>query len=108
MSHFTKFSNTYWNILELVSRAKTLLLYSGDDSQLLSFKINEDIKIYSKSAGSRVDLWGAEIRGKRGYVPVAFVKEYKVLKKDKDLKYLVATESASVGPIINAKQGILI
>jgi hypothetical protein len=64
-----------------ISLAKTLLRYSSPDSRILSFAPNVDITIYSKSAGSREDLWGGEINGKRGYVPKHMVREMKVLQK---------------------------
>ncbi|XP_008197649.1 transport and Golgi organization protein 1 isoform X2 [Tribolium castaneum] len=64
-----------------ISLAKTLLRYSSPDSRILSFAPNVDITIYSKSAGSREDLWGGEINGKRGYVPKHMVRETKVLQK---------------------------
>lgn len=66
---------------ELISLAKTLLRYSAPEHSILSFKINENVKIFSKEAGSRLDLWGVEINGKRGYVPKHLVREYKVLTK---------------------------
>ncbi|KAJ9598424.1 hypothetical protein L9F63_010899, partial [Diploptera punctata] len=73
-----------------VSMAKTLLQYVSDDSRLLSFRKNVDVVIYSKSAGSKPDLWGAEIKGKRGYIPKGFVREYKILKSP--LTHIVDTE----------------
>ncbi|CAH0554555.1 unnamed protein product [Brassicogethes aeneus] len=72
-----------------ISYAKTLLSYSSPDARILSFLSNEEVKIYSKSAGSDASLWGAEIRGKRGYVPKMHVREYRVLKKP---THLVDTE----------------
>lgn len=32
-----------------------------------------------------MDLWGAEIKGKRGYIPKRLVREYKILNKPKKL-----------------------
>lgn len=40
--------------------------------------------VFSKSAGSREDLWGVEINGVRGYVPKRFVREDKILKRNLD------------------------
>lgn len=37
--------------------------------------------IYSKHAGSDTNLWGAEINGKRGYIPKLHVREYRILNK---------------------------
>jgi len=48
-------------ILEPVSLAKTLLRYTSDDARILSFAKNVNCEIYSKSAGSRPDLWGAKV-----------------------------------------------
>lgn len=64
-----------------VSLAKTTLRYASPDHRVLSFSHNEQVKIYSKEAGSVQNLWGAEIKGKRGYIPKNFVKEYKMLNK---------------------------
>ncbi|CAH2008704.1 unnamed protein product [Acanthoscelides obtectus] len=63
---------------EPVSLARTLLTYSSPDSRILSFPVNAEVKIFSKEAGSRADLWGAEINGKRGYVPKKYVRELKM------------------------------
>ncbi|KAF2885322.1 hypothetical protein ILUMI_20854 [Ignelater luminosus] len=75
---------------EPISLGKTLMRYGSPDLRILSFAPNEDVIILSKSAGSRADLWGAEIKGKRGYIPKSHVREYKILQKD--VKYLVDTE----------------
>jgi hypothetical protein len=48
-------------ILDPVSLSKTLLLYSSDDARILSFAKDMKCVIYSKSAGSRPDLWGAKV-----------------------------------------------
>jgi hypothetical protein len=48
-------------ILDPVSLSKTLLLYTSDDARILSFAKDTKCVIYSKSAGSRPDLWGAEV-----------------------------------------------
>lgn len=57
--------------------------------------------IYSKSAGSRTDLWGVEIKGKRGYVPHSLVREVKLLKHP---KVLVETEAINETRISAPKQ----
>ncbi|KAL3270320.1 hypothetical protein HHI36_009371 [Cryptolaemus montrouzieri] len=64
-----------------VSIAKTLTRYFSPEAYMLSFKANEEITIFSKSAGSNEDLWGAEIKGKRGYVPRGLVRETKIIGK---------------------------
>jgi hypothetical protein len=48
-------------ILEPISLSKTLILYASGDARILSFAKDTDCVIYSKSAGSRPDLWGAEV-----------------------------------------------
>ncbi|XP_053977076.1 LOW QUALITY PROTEIN: transport and Golgi organization protein 1 [Hylaeus volcanicus] len=65
-----------------VSLARTSLKYSPNEAGLLPFDINVEVKVYSKEAGSRTDLWGVEINGKRGYAPKSFLKEHKILHKD--------------------------
>lgn len=64
-----------------VSLAKTLLRYSSPEPEGLSFAPNQEVVIFSKEAGSETNLWGAEINGKRGYVPKNLVREYRILKK---------------------------
>ncbi|XP_069704271.1 transport and Golgi organization protein 1-like isoform X2 [Periplaneta americana] len=77
---------------EPVSSGKTLIRYISDDPRVLTFDKNVDCTIYSKSAGSKPDLWGAEIKGKRGYVPKGFVREHNIFKSD--LLHILDTESS--------------
>lgn len=63
--------------------------YFSPDKYRLSFGPNEDVVIFSKSAGSDENLWGAEINGKRGYIPKNLVRE---IKKIKQPSILVDTE----------------
>lgn len=77
-------------ILEIISEARTLLVYNAPYAGVLSFKPNEHVKIFSKSAGSNLNLWGVEINNKRGYVPKEYVRETKVITKN--LSHLVNTE----------------
>jgi hypothetical protein len=44
-----------------VSIARSVLSYNSDDARILSFRPSETITVYSKSAGNRPDLWGAEV-----------------------------------------------
>jgi hypothetical protein len=53
--------NLFFFILDPVSIAKTLIPYTSNDARVLSFAKNVDCVIYSKSAGSKQDLWGAEV-----------------------------------------------
>lgn len=57
---------------------------------LLSFKQNEIVKIFSKSAGNNTNLWGVEINNKRGYVPKELIRETKIITNN--LSHLVDTE----------------
>jgi hypothetical protein len=51
-----------------VSIARSVLSYNSDDARILSFRPSETITIYSKSAGSRPDLWGAEVTENKSFV----------------------------------------
>ncbi|XP_058806290.1 transport and Golgi organization protein 1 isoform X3 [Phymastichus coffea] len=77
----------------MISTGKTTLPYNPTDPDLLSFPGNVEVKVYSKAAGSREDLWGVEINGKRGYVSKKFIREYKIFMKD--LKHTVPVETAT-------------
>ncbi|XP_012535669.2 transport and Golgi organization protein 1 isoform X2 [Monomorium pharaonis] len=63
-----------------ISLAKTTLAYQANDPEVMSFNVNVNVKVFSKGAGKRTDLWGVEINGKRGFAPKTFLNEYKVLK----------------------------
>ncbi|CAL1683647.1 unnamed protein product [Lasius platythorax] len=65
---------------EPVSLARTVLAYIANDREVMSFGINTDVKVFSKGAGKRTDLWGVEINGKRGFAPMKFLNEYKILQ----------------------------
>ncbi|XP_034943993.1 transport and Golgi organization protein 1 isoform X2 [Chelonus insularis] len=77
---------------EVVSIAKTIINYNAKEPDIMSFPLNVDVKVFSKSAGTRDDLWGVEIEGKRGYIPKKFLREKKVIHKD--LEYIVPTEAS--------------
>ncbi|XP_017877099.1 transport and Golgi organization protein 1 isoform X1 [Ceratina calcarata] len=79
------------NCSEPVSLARTSIKYMPNEPGLLPFDVNVIVKVYSKEAGNRTDLWGVEINGKHGYVPKEFLKEYKILHKK--LLYEVSTDS---------------
>ncbi|GLV41937.1 Transport and Golgi organization 1 [Carabus blaptoides fortunei] len=84
------------NCSEPISLAKTVLSYASNDNdrRVLSFPKNVDVKIFSKAAGSRSDLWGVEINGKRGYVPISHIRETKILKTK--VKFLVSTDDDAI------------
>jgi hypothetical protein len=44
-----------------ISLARGVLKYNSDDERILSFGPGETLTIFSKEAGSRLDLWGAEV-----------------------------------------------
>ncbi|XP_052273040.1 transport and Golgi organization protein 1 homolog isoform X2 [Dreissena polymorpha] len=75
----------------LISQARALARHKPTDPIMLSFDRGDLINIYSKSAGKRVDLWGGEINGKRGYFPRSFVRELKV--EIPNPQFTVETES---------------
>ncbi|KAK0091464.1 hypothetical protein PV326_003202 [Microctonus aethiopoides] len=65
-----------------IAAAKTVSKYYSNDPHILSFNVNDDVEIFSKSAGSRPDLWGVQIAGKRGYAPLTLLKEKIVYHKN--------------------------
>ncbi|XP_072743500.1 uncharacterized protein Tango1 isoform X2 [Anoplolepis gracilipes] len=67
---------------EPISLARTVLAYRANDHEVMSFGINADVKVFSKGAGKRTDLWGVEINGKRGFAPKSFLNEYKILQRN--------------------------
>lgn len=89
-----------------VALAKTLRRYHSPDKYRLSFGPNEDVVIFSKSAGSDVNLWGAEINGKRGYVPKNLVRETRKIKQP---NLLIDTEitNGSKDPEVPSKEEIV-
>lgn len=80
---------------ERVSKGITLISYPSNDKDILSFPVNAEVTVYSKEAGERSDLWGVEIKGKRGYVPKQYVKETEVYQAN--LKFKVSTEAFANG-----------
>ncbi|XP_043277242.1 transport and Golgi organization protein 1 isoform X3 [Venturia canescens] len=84
---------------EPVSIATTLMRYQSNDPAILSFESNIDVTVFSKAAGKRKDLWGVEINGKRGYIPVNMIKEKRVLKKN--LIHKVPTEESEASAETN-------
>uniref|UniRef100_A0A6M2DGM8 Putative transport and golgi organization protein 1 isoform x3 n=1 Tax=Xenopsylla cheopis TaxID=163159 RepID=A0A6M2DGM8_XENCH len=79
--------------LEPVSTGRTLVDYPSGDNDILSFRKNVKVIVYSKSAGSREDLWGVEINGVRGYVPKRFVREDKILKRNLEYTLDIASDA---------------
>lgn len=75
---------------EPVSKGVTVISYPSNDKDVLSFHNNVPVIVFSKEAGTRKDLWGVEIHGKRGYAPWKYIREHKVFKSK--LNYTVPTE----------------
>ncbi|XP_059609595.1 transport and Golgi organization protein 1 [Phlebotomus argentipes] len=75
---------------EPISLGITQVNYNPSDKYVLGFRANVHVKIFSKSAGSEPNFWGAEIQGRRGYVPKNLIREMKVLNSQ--LQYEVPTE----------------
>lgn len=67
---------------EVIGHARSIIGYPSrsTDPRLLSFPPNELVTIYSKAAGTNKNLWGVEIKGVRGYVPIDKIREYRVIK----------------------------
>lgn len=53
--------------------------YSAGDQYMLSFNPNTPVKVFSKSAGSNPTVWGVDIQGRRGYVPLSMIREERVI-----------------------------
>ncbi|XP_015601269.1 transport and Golgi organization protein 1 isoform X1 [Cephus cinctus] len=65
-----------------VGRGRTVIKYQSIEPGMVSFDINADVTIYSKSAGKRKDLWGVEVHGVRGYMSNKFLREEKVFHRN--------------------------
>ena len=48
-------------ISAIISKARTLARHKHSDPEFLTFERGEVVTIYSKSAGTRPDLWGGEV-----------------------------------------------
>ncbi|XP_022900092.2 transport and Golgi organization protein 1 [Onthophagus taurus] len=79
---------------ERISLARTVLRYNSPEKGLLSVPQNKEVIVFSKSAGSNMDLWGVEYNGKRGYLNKKFLRETRIFKKE--LPFLVDTEFAKL------------
>ncbi|XP_060561150.1 transport and Golgi organization protein 1 homolog isoform X3 [Ruditapes philippinarum] len=78
------------NCQTIVSKARTLARHKPTDPAFLPFERGDLIDIYSKSAGSRQDLWGGQLNGRRGYFPRSFVREFKV--ENPNPQFVIDTE----------------
>ncbi|KAL5009381.1 hypothetical protein ScPMuIL_014962 [Solemya velum] len=93
------------NCENVISYAKSLgkhTTFRQKDPLLLAFDRGVVIKIMSKSAGTRKDLWGGELDGKRGYFPRSFVREYKV--EIPNPNHIVPTEPFQVEEVEEKKE----
>ncbi|XP_048518772.1 transport and Golgi organization protein 1 isoform X2 [Dendroctonus ponderosae] len=68
---------------ELIAEGKTRLRYNGIAPGMLSFARDEPVLIYSFGGGSRPELIGVEIGGRRGFVNADHVVETRRLKSPK-------------------------
>ncbi|XP_058984711.1 transport and Golgi organization protein 1 [Musca domestica] len=74
---------------EIISLGKGKISYRAGEVGMVSFQINAPIRIKSKSAGSNPSLWGVEVNGREGYAPKDYIREERILIKEKDLKHIV-------------------
>uniref|UniRef100_A0A1L8DUW7 Putative transport and golgi organization protein 1 n=2 Tax=Nyssomyia neivai TaxID=330878 RepID=A0A1L8DUW7_9DIPT len=83
---------------EPISLGITQVNYNSVDKYVLGFRANVHVKIFSKSAGSEQNYWGAEIQGRRGYVPKNLIREMRVLtnKLDHEVPTELAQEEAGI------------
>lgn len=84
----------------IVSVARTVTPYYSNDPDILSFDANVHVDVFSKSAGTRKDLWGVKINGKRGYAPINLLHEKKVIQRE--LQHEVDTELSTNNEINNS------
>uniref|UniRef100_A0A0P6DBE0 Transport and Golgi organization protein n=1 Tax=Daphnia magna TaxID=35525 RepID=A0A0P6DBE0_9CRUS len=56
--------------------------YKSIEPMVLSFNAGDEVIIYSKEAGQNKELWGAEVRGKRGYIPKRLVREMRIFLRN--------------------------
>ena len=48
-------------ISALVGVGRTVVQYSAKEQGMLSFKTNKEVKIFSKGAGTKPELWGVMV-----------------------------------------------
>ncbi|XP_055681408.1 transport and Golgi organization protein 1 isoform X2 [Lutzomyia longipalpis] len=85
---------------EPISLGVTQVNYNSVEKYVLGFRANVHVKIFSKSAGAEPNYWGAEIQGRRGYVPKNLIREMRVLttKLDYEVPTELAQEEAGIDP----------
>ncbi|CAH1790999.1 unnamed protein product, partial [Owenia fusiformis] len=88
---------------ETISIARTIGRHSSSDDRFLNFEIGRSIRVQSKGAGDRPDLWSGELNGKRGYFPKNFVQEYKILIHQPE--HIVQTERGIELELLKDKYG---
>ncbi|XP_041352768.1 transport and Golgi organization protein 1 homolog isoform X2 [Gigantopelta aegis] len=80
---------------DIISYAQAVVKHSKNDPIFLSFEVGEKIKVKSKEAGLRLDLWGGEtFDGRTGYFPKVYVREYDV--EDEEPEFVVATQKNDI------------
>ncbi|XP_057372528.2 transport and Golgi organization protein 1-like isoform X1 [Daphnia carinata] len=65
-----------------VSSGVASVNYKSIEPMVLSFNAGDEVTIYSKEAGQNKELWGAEVRGKRGYIPKRLVREMRIFLRN--------------------------
>ncbi|XP_066260466.1 transport and Golgi organization protein 1 isoform X2 [Euwallacea similis] len=80
----------------LISIGKTLKKYNSIEEGILSFGPDEEVKIFSYGAGTRSDLLGVEIAGKRGYANKDFISETHRVQRPKILVNTQLSEEEQV------------
>lgn len=69
-------------IVESISIARALLTHESDNPNYLKFSSGDTIRVTSKAAGIRSDLWGGEVNGRSGYFPSHYVKDFRIYEPD--------------------------
>ena len=65
-------------LTDTISIARALTDHNPDDPYHLPFRKGDTIRVISKSAGQKPDLWGGEVNGRSGYFPAHLVKDFQV------------------------------
>lgn len=59
-----------------------MLSYTSVDTDLISFRPNNEAIVYMKSAGTNPELWFVKINEKSGFANSKFLREYKIIEKN--------------------------
>lgn len=62
MAHILYYCIFYiFSYLEPISLAKAVIAYRTNDREVMSFAVGTEVKVFSRGAGKRTDLWGVEV-----------------------------------------------